>query len=101
MGVLEHNSKVCGFYKLIPLEDNILELEALFVEPQYIGQGFGKLLLNHALKCAKEIGANYVEAQSDPQAEDFYLKSGASRVGYEPSGSIAGRMLPVVRFNLI
>jgi hypothetical protein len=38
--------------------------------------------------------------ESDPFAEKFHLALGAARIGEAPSGSIAGRMLPRMRFTL-
>ncbi|WP_067619878.1 hypothetical protein [Alicyclobacillus acidiphilus] len=36
----------------------------------------------------------------DPNAEPFYLAMGAQRVGEVPSGSIPGRMLPLLQYLL-
>jgi len=38
---------------------------------------------------------------ADPNAEGFYLKMGAERVGESPSGSIPGRMLPLLQVSTV
>jgi len=37
---------------------------------------------------------------SDPNAESFYLSHGATRTGDTPSGSIPGRILPLLRLAI-
>jgi GNAT superfamily N-acetyltransferase len=76
------------------------ELEALFVEPDAIGRGYGKKLMQHARKTALAMGCNTVIIQGDPHAEPFYASIGARRIGTRPSASIAGRELPLFRLDL-
>jgi GNAT superfamily N-acetyltransferase len=76
------------------------ELRALFVEPDAIGTGCGKMLLADALEAAREAGCTRVTLDADPGAEGFYRRFGARRIGSTPSGSIAGRMLPHLVFDL-
>ncbi|GHA03726.1 N-acetyltransferase [Arenicella chitinivorans] len=96
----EANGVVTGFYKLEDLNKDVIVLDALFVDPNVIGAGVGRALLTHALDTAKQFGARYVEAQSDPYAEGFYRAMGANVVGRAESGSIPGRFLPTIRFDL-
>jgi GNAT superfamily N-acetyltransferase len=77
-----------------------VELEALFVEPAYIGTGAGRLLMADAVDVARDLGARILEIQSDPFAERFYLAAGARRVGERPSASIPGRVLPLLELDL-
>lgn len=69
-------------------------LEALFVEPGFIGQGVGGRLLNHALARAAEAGMATLTLDADPNAVPFYEHCGARIIGTSPSGSIPGRDLP-------
>jgi len=92
--VAESINEVLGFYALEILDDSKIELEALFVYPQYIGKGIGKALMNHAKMLAIELDAKKMIIQGDPNAESFYLAAGAKRVGEKESGSIKGRFLP-------
>lgn len=91
---------ILGFYALqIETKDSV-ELNALFVEPDYIGKGYGKALMNHAKIQAKVFGATEIIVQSDPFAEDFYLAMGGTRIGEKESDSIPERFLPLLRFEL-
>ncbi|WP_235939711.1 GNAT family N-acetyltransferase [Occultella kanbiaonis] len=76
------------------------ELDALFVEPDRIGTGLGGTLLRHALDTAREAGFRTLGLDADPGAEAFYAHAGATTVGSTASGSIPGRRLPRMRFEL-
>lgn len=85
-----------GFYALVG-EGRILELEHLWVSPEYIGKGVGRALFGHALGRAAALGAKTVEIEADPNAEGFYSRMGAGRVGeniYEIEGQ--RRVLPLM-----
>ncbi|MER5357317.1 GNAT family N-acetyltransferase [Streptomyces sp. NPDC002785] len=69
-------------------------LGMMFVEPRAIGQGIGRLLFEHTLAAARELGFAQFTIDADPNAEPFYRAMGAVRVGNVPSGSITGRVLP-------
>jgi GNAT superfamily N-acetyltransferase len=89
-----------GFYRLLVLEDGVADLDALFVDPSAIGSGVGKRLWEHAVAQAAALGCMELTIQSDPFAEGFYRAMGAQRVGESESGSVPGRMLPVLRYGL-
>ena len=55
------------------------ELGLLFVEPDVIGGGVGRLLYRHVLEEAGRLGFSQVRIESDPNAEAFYLAMGAER----------------------
>lgn len=91
---------IAGFHALLKLNADAVELEALFVEPQHIGSGFGRKLIEHAKDHARQLGASSLVIQGDPNAEKFYLAAGAVHSGSRESNSIAGRELPVFTINL-
>jgi GNAT superfamily N-acetyltransferase len=70
------------------------ELAALFVDPVFIGSGVGGRLLAAAVSQAAAMGFASLVIDSDPEAEEFYLRAGAVRIAEVPSGSIPGRLLP-------
>jgi GNAT superfamily N-acetyltransferase len=69
-------------------------LGMMFVEPQAIGQGIGRLLFERTIAAGRDLGFTQLTIDADPNAEPFYRAMGAVRVGSVPSGSIAGRVLP-------
>ena len=79
----------CAFYALTSASSE-LELEHLWVLPGWIGSGVGRLLFEHAVREAARQGATAVAIEADPNAEGFYLRMGARRVG-ENVYEIVGR----------
>lgn len=75
------------------------DLMKIFVEPEALGRGIGRMLFAHAVQEARGLGARLLEIEADPGAEPFYLRMGARRVGLAPSGSIPGRQLPLLRLD--
>ncbi|MDI3424366.1 GNAT family N-acetyltransferase [Streptomyces luteolus] len=69
-------------------------LGMMFVDPQAIGQGIGRVLFEHTIAAGRELGFTRLTIDADPNAEPFYRAMGAVRIGNVPSGSIAGRVLP-------
>ncbi|MFD2691099.1 GNAT family N-acetyltransferase [Streptomyces phyllanthi] len=67
-----------------------------FVEPRAIGRGVGRALYSHVMGAARDLGFTRITIESDPNAEPFYRRMGARPVGRTPSGSIAGRELPLL-----
>lgn len=100
--VAEAAGEIRGYYGLSPLPDSpqTLDLTALFVDPECSGRAIGWQLLDHAVRTAVHRGATEIRIESDPNAERFYRKWGAQQLGTVPSGSIAGRELPLLRLEL-
>lgn len=72
------------------------ELSLFFVEPEWIGRGAGRRMMEEAVRQAKAAGFRRLVVQSDPYAEPFYRAMGFSPVGEQVSESIPGRRLPVL-----
>lgn len=82
--VAESDGELRGFYALI-IESEKAELDHLWVAPQHIGTGVGKQLFLHAMQHAARENISAVEILADPNAEGFYRKQGAHRIGEEVS----------------
>jgi GNAT superfamily N-acetyltransferase len=89
-----------GYYALSPKADGV-ELLHFWVRPEFMGRGIGRALFLHAVNKARELGARTLYIESDPNAEGFYLRMGANRVGVV-SGKVAGlfRELPLLAYEL-
>ena len=96
----EHDGSLIGFYALHQLSTDEVELEALFVDPPYIGKGFGRALIDHAKHKATELVAVTLIIQGDPNAERFYRAAGGKLTGRRESASIPGRYLPTFAIAL-
>jgi len=94
------DGEVAGFYVLIDAGEKAI-LDHMWLRPGYIGQGIGRELFTHAVETATSLGASSIEIEADPNAEGFYLRMGATRIGesqYEIEGS--PRLLPLLIVNL-
>jgi GNAT superfamily N-acetyltransferase len=97
--VAEQSDMPLGFVAVAVNRDSA-DLVDLFVDPDHRGSGVGSRLLDAAVETARSAGAARLEIEADPHAEDWYRKRGAARIGEAPSGSIPGRMLPVLELPL-
>jgi GNAT superfamily N-acetyltransferase len=78
--VAEIAGEIVGFSSVAEVGGDRM-LDHLWVEPEYIGRGLGRILFREALNDARSLGWNRLFIASDPYAEGFYLRMGARRVG--------------------
>ena len=92
--VAESENEIIGFYALVAAGRHA-ELEHMWVAPKHIGTGVGKELFIHAMQIAAGDNVSQVELSADPNAEGFYQKMGARRIG-EVTSEVMGerRQLP-------
>lgn len=90
---------VIGYYSYFELSRELVKLDNLFVDPPFIGQGYGKILLNDFLQRIQKLGYKEVHLDADPHAESFYLNQGFKIIGHLES-SIKNRFLPVMAMEL-
>jgi N-acetylglutamate synthase-like GNAT family acetyltransferase len=92
---------VAGMVALGPSDQRqTLDLDKLFVEPQKIRTGVGRVLFTHAITEARHRGVNRLTILSDPYAAGFYQRNGARRIGEAPSDAIPGRSVPLYEIKL-
>ena len=98
--MIEDARDIIGFYSLEHISASEVELSFLFVEPDFIGKGYGRKLMMHAQEEARQLGYSKMIIQGDPNAERFYRSAGGSVVGTRKSTSIPDRELPIFSINL-
>lgn len=76
------------------------DLLALFIDPPYMGAGMGKALFQWCVTAARNFSQKRLLIDADPDAAGFYERMGARRIGTTPSGSIPGRLLPLLEYPL-
>jgi GNAT superfamily N-acetyltransferase len=102
----EGTPTIAGFARVSRGSDTHLErpapakLNDLWVEPTHIGTGVGRALFGAACEVARTLPANQLLIVSDPNAEGFYLRMGARRIGEEASEVVDGRQLPILLIDL-
>ena len=91
--------KIIGFFAF-KNSDDIPTLDHMWLEPAYIGRGYGRSLFKEAISIAKAQSWNQLQWTSDPPAEGFYLKMGAKKVGLIRSNVEPNMFLPQMILNL-
>ena len=97
---LTETEEIIGFYALAG-NGARLSLDHLWVAPAAIGKGNGRALMEHAVKRARQLGATALEIEADPNAQGFYARIGARKVGYRAT-EVQGqpRLLPVLLLEI-
>jgi GNAT superfamily N-acetyltransferase len=96
--VAEEGGRAVGFASVLP-QGEAAVLDDLWVEPDAIGTGLGRLLFDAAVTRARELGARTLEWEAEPNAVGFYERMGGRYVrDSEPSEW--GRILPVMAVEL-
>ena len=94
-----NGEEVVFVYSVRHISDRKCELEDCWVSPQYIGKGYGRILFEHLKGTLESLDCCKLVIVSDPNAEGFYLKMGAIRVGEKPS-KLKDRVLPVLEYEI-
>ncbi len=93
--------KPLGMAELARLENGVIDLDKLFVDPPAIGRGVGVALFAHAVNIARQSGARRLTILADPNATAFYERLGARFLRMAPSDAIPGRELPLYELDLV
>jgi GNAT superfamily N-acetyltransferase len=98
--VARENDRAVGFY-LLRTESDGLHLDHLWITPHAMGRGIGRALFEHALEQTRVLGHRTLKIEADPNAEGFYTRMGARRVGVAVT-SIENeqRELPLLLYDL-
>ena len=88
------SNEIKGYYSYIKEEGFIL-LDNLFIAPKHIGEGLGRMLMNHFFEQMKIKKTNIIKLYSETKAERFYLKMGFETNGYFWS-PLSERKLPLM-----
>ncbi|MEZ4621987.1 MAG: GNAT family N-acetyltransferase [Caldilineaceae bacterium] len=92
--------EIIGFYAVAPTADaQRYELDDLWIEPAYIGQGVGRLLFQHAVALVQAEGGTMLQLVAEPHALGFYAKMGMRKIGERPSQP-PGRVLDLMAIDL-
>lgn len=91
------DKEVIGFFAIVKGDSD--ELDHLWLLPKAIGKGYGNLVFQQILSECKTLNITEFYIISDPDAEGFYLKKGAFKVG-EVYSEPQKRMLPKLKFTV-
>jgi GNAT superfamily N-acetyltransferase len=88
------DARIVGFATLLATADSV-ELEDLFVDPDWMRGGIGRALVLDALATAGARGATRIDLTANPHARGFYEK-----LGFVPDGVESTRFGPAERMHL-
>lgn len=93
------NQSIVAYYSYFEIEKDSVRLDNLFVSPENIGKGYGKLLMNDFILKIKKSEAQRILLDADPNAQKFYESFGFLKIG-EIETSIKDRFLPIMELKL-
>ena len=93
--VAERAGRVRGFAVLLAPDGGACELDGIFVEPDAMGTGVGRALIEDAVARARRWGATRIDVVANPDAWAFYERVGFA--GDEVVGTLFG---PARRMSL-
>jgi N-acetylglutamate synthase-like GNAT family acetyltransferase len=89
------DGSVVGFITIRSGDGSALELEDLFVDPEWMRRGVARSLLADVVATAKHAGSRCIEVTGNPHAEAFYRS-----VGFEPLHECETPFGPGLRMRL-
>jgi ribosomal protein S18 acetylase RimI-like enzyme len=92
---VDASGRLLGLSVVLPVTDGRCELDDLFVEPDSMRQGVGRLLVADIAMRANAAGASFVDVIANPNALGFY-----ERVGFEIIGEASTRFGSAPRMSL-
>jgi len=84
-----------GFSVVLAIENGRCELDDLFVEPESMGRGVGRMLVDDLARRAAAAGATHIDVVANPRALGFY-----ERLGFEVTGEATTRFGSAPRMTL-
>jgi len=96
---IEIDDKIVGF-SVLEEKSDVFEIEHMWVLPEHIGKGYGKILFEYAKALALKHKGKKLRVTSDPNAAGFYQKMGMKQIGEIESSIPRRRMLPILELSL-
>jgi len=96
--VAEAEGHAIGWAALIA-KGELIWLDDLWVEPEWVGKGTGSLLFRYSVEHAIRLGGKRLEWEAEPNAVGFYEKLGG-RYLRDSEPSLWGRVIPVMGLDL-
>ena len=96
---LANRNDLIGYYSYFKINDLDVKLENLFIEPKFISQGFGKMLMTDFLQRIQKSKFERVLLDADPNVEKFYEQFGFKVIG-KLETSIRNRFLPIMEMKI-
>ncbi|WP_421790602.1 GNAT family N-acetyltransferase [Hyphobacterium sp.] len=92
--------RILGVAQIHPGDAKHGNLDLLFVDPDQMGKGAGRVLYLEAAQRLRDAGDTVMTILSDPGARGFYERMGAAFIEDRPSDVFKGRKLPWLEMRL-
>ena len=92
--VAVRDGELVGFATVLPVSASVGELDGLFVAPELMRGGVGRLLVEDAVAIARDQGMVRLEVTANPRALGFYEK-----VGFVIVGEVRTQFGPGIRMH--
>ena len=93
---IDPKGEIVGFYALQG-DGSVAWLDHLWVSPPAMRQGIGQALVLHAEESARAAGFAHLKIASDPHAEPFYQRMGATTIDHQQADMDGHpRLLPIM-----
>lgn len=89
-----------GFFAIKLAENNIAEIDHLWLIPDKMKRGYGRLIFQYIFEYLKENGHRRATLIAEPNAKGFYEKMNGKVIGQFQS-KVSGRFLDIYNFNLL
>lgn len=96
---LVSNGQIIGYYSYFSIDENTIKLDNIFILPEFIRKGFGRILMNDFIRKIKQSGINKITLDAEPHAEKFYQTFGFKAIAQLES-SIKDRFLPIMELQI-
>ncbi|WP_317897022.1 GNAT family N-acetyltransferase [Aurantibacillus circumpalustris] len=93
------DNTIVAYYSYNHVDKNIVKLDNLFVLPEFIGKGFGTLLMNDFINRIKKTDTQKIILDSEPNTQKFYEKFKFIKIG-QIETTIKNRYLPIMELKL-
>ena len=92
------NNLAIAYYSYFNINEDTVKLDNLFVLPDQIGKGYGKLLMNDFILKIEQNKTKRIILDADPNAQKFYESFGFIKIG-QIETSIKDRFLPIMELK--
>ncbi len=89
-----------GFFCIAPNRSEALSEAKFYIEPDSIRLGLGTKLWNKVIHELRTEEVRCFKFLIDPNAQGFYEKLGAIRIGEQLSDVTEGYMIPIMKYNI-
>jgi len=93
------SEQTIGYYSFLYIENETIKLDNIFLLPEYMGKGYGRMLMQDCIDRSKLSRTKKIILDAEPNAEKFYEKFGFETFNQFESG-VKGRFLPQMALYL-